>query len=43
MTIGEPGVDEFEVVVGDDDGDLDEFVDREVESGHLAVHPDETI
>jgi len=39
----EARVDGHEVVVGDDDGHLDELVDLEVEAGHLAVHPHETI
>jgi hypothetical protein len=30
-------------VVGDDDRDLDEFVDREVEPRHFAVDPDQSV
>lgn len=37
------GVDGAELEIGDDDGDLDEFIDRQIESRHLAVDPHETI
>ena len=43
MTIWKPGSSGSQLEVGDDDGDLDEFVDREVEPRHLAVDPHETI
>ncbi len=43
ITIVKPGSRGVEVEVGDDDGDLDEFVDREVEPGHLAVDPDQSV
>ena len=39
----ESGVEDVQVEVGDDDGDLDEFVDLDIESRHLAVDPDEPI
>src|SRR6478736_1431960 len=39
----ETGIHGVELEVCDDDGDLDEFVDFEIESRHLAVDPDETI
>lgn len=39
----EAGVHGLEVEVGDDHGHLDEFVDLEVEAGHLAVDPDEAV
>ncbi len=38
----QPGILGDELVVGDDDRDLDELVDREVEPCHLAVDPDES-
>ena len=43
MTMLSPASTGFEVVVGDHDRDLDEFVDLEVESGHLAVDPDQSV
>src|SRR5690606_22424563 len=39
----ETGVDRLERVVGDDDRDLDELIDLEIETGHLAVDPYEAI
>ena len=39
----EPRIDQIQVVVGDDDGDLDEFVDVDIESRHFAIDPDEQI
>ncbi|BAJ76268.1 pyruvate ferredoxin oxidoreductase [Microbacterium testaceum StLB037] len=39
----EARVEHVELEVGDDDGDLDQLVDREVEARHLAVDPDEPV
>lgn len=36
-------IQDLEVEVGDDHGDLDELIDRRVEPGHLAVDPDESV
>ena len=43
MTIAEALIERLQVVVGDDDGDLDEFIDREIETRHLAVDPDQDV
>jgi hypothetical protein len=39
----EAGIEDVELEVGDHDRDLDEFVDLEVEPGHLAIDPDEAV
>jgi hypothetical protein len=39
----EPRVERTQLEVGDDNGDLDEFVHRKIESRHLAVDPDKSI
>ena len=36
-------IEHAQVEIGDDDRDLDEFIDREIEPRHLAVDPDETV
>ena len=43
MTMREALVERLQVVVGDHDGDLDEFIHREIETRHLAVDPDEHV
>ena len=43
ITTWKPGCDGPQLEVGHDDGDLDEFVDVEIEARHLAVDPHQTI
>jgi hypothetical protein len=40
---GDAWVDGPEVVVRHDDGNLNEFVDGDIEAGHFAVDPDQQI
>src|SRR5690606_24861767 len=39
----EAGVERLQLEIGDDHGDLDEFVDSEIQSRHLTVDPDEAV
>ena len=43
MTMSKPGSNGLQIEVGDHHGDLDQFVDLDIQSRHFAVDPDETI